>query len=202
MPIQPSAGFLGASFRNIAQKKDLYKSKMDNNPILQSKNKPDGLEQLLPMDDSPTAAKSFTDSQLEVFDCRHGIMILHLLATLMFVPSLIAWIQRIGVGQRFPWFVDSALCVGVILHGLLGSQPTASFISFKLPGRRGREVGMSFLYLIGGFYSFISSMALAPYRALYAMAIIGFICFASRILETRGKVRGDTSSRKRHWHRH
>ncbi|KAF7072002.1 hypothetical protein CFC21_077202 [Triticum aestivum] len=194
--------FLGASFRNIAQKKDLYKSKMDNNPILQSKSKPDGLEQLLPMDDSPTAAKSFTDSQLEVFDCRHGIMILHLLATLMFVPSLIAWIQRIGVGQRFPWFVDSALCVGVILHGLLGSQPTASFISFKLPGRRGREVGMSFLYLIGGFYSFISSMALAPYRALYAMAIIGFICFASRILETRGKVRGDTSSRKRHWHRH
>uniref|UniRef100_A0A8R7UI24 GPI inositol-deacylase n=2 Tax=Triticum urartu TaxID=4572 RepID=A0A8R7UI24_TRIUA len=85
--------FLGASFRNIAQKKDLYKSKMDNNPILQSKSKPDGLEQLLPMDDSPTSAKSFTDSQLEVFDCRHGIMILHLLATLMFVPSLIAWIQ-------------------------------------------------------------------------------------------------------------
>lgn len=66
---------------------------MDNNPIPQSKSKPDGLEQLLPMDDSPTAAKSFTDSQLEVFDCRHGIMILHLLATLMFVPSLIAWIQ-------------------------------------------------------------------------------------------------------------
>jgi hypothetical protein len=85
--------FLGASFRNIAQKKGLYKSKMGNNPILLSKSKSDGIEQLLPMDDSPTAAKSFTDSQLEVFDCRHGIMILHLLATLMFVPSLVAWLQ-------------------------------------------------------------------------------------------------------------
>ena len=85
--------YLGASFRNIGQKKDLYKSKMGNNPILLSKSKPDGLEQLLPMDDSPSAAKSFTDSQLEVFDCRHGIMILHLLATLMFAPSLAAWLQ-------------------------------------------------------------------------------------------------------------
>uniref|UniRef100_A0ACD5Y3E2 Uncharacterized protein n=1 Tax=Avena sativa TaxID=4498 RepID=A0ACD5Y3E2_AVESA len=194
--------FLGASFRNIAQKKDLYKSKMGNNPILLSKSKPDGLEQLLPMDDSPTAAKSFTDSQLEVFDCRHGIMILHLLATLMFVPSLVAWLQRIGVGQRFPWFVDSALCVGIILHGLFGSQPTASCMSFKLPGRREHKIGLSFLYLLGGYYSFVSSMALAPYRALYAMAIIGFICFASRVLETRGKMRGEPSSRKRHWHRH
>lgn len=194
--------FLGASFRNIAQKKDLYKSKKGTNPILVSKSKPDGLEQLLPMDDSPTAAKSFTDSQLEVFDCRLGIMILHLLAMLMFAPSLVAWLQRVGVGQRFPWFVDSALCVGVILHGLFGSQPTASCISFKLPGRREHEVGLSFLYLVGGYYSFVSSMALAPYKSLYAMAIIGFICFASRILETRGKMRGEPSSRKRHWHRH
>ncbi|CAM0950809.1 unnamed protein product [Alopecurus aequalis] len=194
--------FLGASFRNIAQKKDLYKSKMGNNPILLSKSKPDGLKQLLPMDDSPSAAKSFTDSQLEVFDCRHGIMILHLLATLMFAPSLAAWLQRIGVGQSFPWFVDSALCVGVILHGLFGAQPGASCMSFKLPGQRGHEVGLSFLYLVGGYHSFVSSMALAPYRALYAMAFIGFICFASRILEARGKVRGEPSSRKRHWHRH
>ncbi|KAK1629882.1 hypothetical protein QYE76_004197 [Lolium multiflorum] len=194
--------FLGASFRNISQKKGLYKSKMGNNPILLSKSKPDGIEQLLPMDDSPTAAKSFTDSQLEVFDCRHGIMILHLLATLMFVPSLVAWLQRIGVGPRFPWFVDSAICVGVILHGLFGAQPSASCMSFKLPGRRGYEVGPSFLYLLGGYYSFVSSMALAPYRALYAMAVIGFICFASRILEIRGKMRGEHSSRKRHWHRH
>ncbi|CAD6219907.1 unnamed protein product [Miscanthus lutarioriparius] len=177
--------FLAASFRSITQKKDLYKSKMGDGPVL-SKSKSDGLQQLLPMDDSPTASKSFTDSQLELFDYRHGIMILHLLSTLMFVPSLVAWLQRIGMGQNFPWFIDSAICVGVILHGLFGSQPNVSCcIFFKLPGRRGREVGLSFLYLVGGYYSFVSSMALAPYRALYAMAIIGYICFISRIIERR-----------------
>ncbi|CAL5080567.1 unnamed protein product [Urochloa decumbens] len=185
--------FLSASFRSITQKKDFYKSKSD------------GLQQLLPLDDSPTAPKSFTDSQLELFDCRHGIMILHLLTTLMFVPSLVAWLQRIGMGQNFPWFIDSAICVGVILHGLFGSQPNVSCcISFKLPGRRGREVGLSFLYLLAGYYSFISSMALAPYRALYAMAIIGYICFASSVIERRNMVRGDVSSRRsrKHSHRH
>ncbi|XP_062198955.1 uncharacterized protein LOC133901587 isoform X2 [Phragmites australis] len=196
--------FLAASFRSITQKKDLYKSKTGDDPALLSKSKPDGLQQLLPMDDTPTAAKSFTDSQLELFDCRHGIMVLHLLTTLMFAPSLVAWLQRIGMGQNFPWFIDSAICVGVILHGLFGSQPNVSCISFKIPGRRGGEVGLSFLYLLGGFYSFVSSMALAPYRALYAMAVIGFICFASRIIERRKMVRGDISSRKsrKHSHRH
>ncbi|TVU11060.1 hypothetical protein EJB05_44622 [Eragrostis curvula] len=196
--------FLAASFRSINQKKDVYKSSMGDNPPILSKSKPDGVHQLLPMDDSPKAAKSFTDSQLELFDCRHGIMILHLLTTVMFAPSLVAWLQRIGMGQNFPWFVDSFICVGVILHGLLGSQPNVSCISFKLPGRRGGEVGLSFLYLLGGYYSFVNSMALAPYRALYASAIIGFICFASRIIERRKLVRGDISSRKsrKHSHRH
>ncbi|KAL6863759.1 hypothetical protein ACP4OV_016662 [Aristida adscensionis] len=195
--------FLAVSFRSITQKKDLHKSKMSENAVMLSKSKVDGL-QLLPVDDSPTAAKSFTDSQLELFDCRHGIMILHLLAMLMFAPSLVAWLQRIGMGQNFPWFVDSAICVGVILHGLFGSQPNVSCISFKLPGRRGREVGLSFLYLLGGYYSFVSSMTLAPYRALYAMAIIGFICFASTIVERRNMVRGDITYRKsrKHSHRH
>uniref|UniRef100_A0A0A9L204 Uncharacterized protein n=1 Tax=Arundo donax TaxID=35708 RepID=A0A0A9L204_ARUDO len=108
------------------------------------------------------------------------------------------------MGQNFPWFIDSAICVGVVLHGLFGSQPNVSCISFKLPGRRGGEVGLSFLYLLGGFYSFVSSMALAPYRALYALAIIGFICFASRIMERRKMARGDVSSRKswKHSHKH
>ena len=120
----------------------------------------------------------------------------------------VPFVQRIGMGQNFPWLIDSAICVGVILHGLFGSQPNVSCcISFKLPGRRGHEVGLSFLYLLAGYYSFVSSMALAPYRSLYAMAIIGYICFASRIIERRNMVRGDISSRRsrkhshRHWHR-
>jgi GPI inositol-deacylase len=66
---------------------------MGDDPVILCKSKQEGPQQLLPMDDSPKAAKRFTDSQLELFDCQHGIMILHLLTTLMFVPSLVAWIQ-------------------------------------------------------------------------------------------------------------
>jgi GPI inositol-deacylase len=77
-------------------------------------------------------------------------------------------------------------------------------MSFTLPARRGGEVGLSFFYLLGGYYSFVNSMGLAPYRALYALAIIGLICFASRITERRNMVRGDISYRKsrRHSHKH
>lgn len=42
---------------------------------------------------SPDSTKSFSDTQLEIFHHRHGLLILHLLATLMFVPSLMAWLQ-------------------------------------------------------------------------------------------------------------
>lgn len=89
---------LAASFRSYAQKKDFYKPKMEENSTLNSKAKTNnGLQPLLPMDEnstsSPTSSKSFSDSQLEMFNYRHGIAILHLLATLMFVPSLVAWLQ-------------------------------------------------------------------------------------------------------------
>lgn len=36
---------------------------------------------------------SFSDIQLEIFHQRHGLLILHLLAMLMFAPSFVAWLQ-------------------------------------------------------------------------------------------------------------
>lgn len=42
---------------------------------------------------SPNSTRSFAETQLEIFHHRHGLLILHLLAALMFVPSLVAWIQ-------------------------------------------------------------------------------------------------------------
>ncbi|XP_020102925.1 uncharacterized protein LOC109720311 isoform X2 [Ananas comosus] len=194
---------------SYAQKKDFYKPKMEENSTLNSKAKTNnGLQPLLPMDEnstsSPTSSKSFSDSQLEMFNYRHGIAILHLLATLMFVPSLVAWLQRIGMGQSFPWFVDSVLCVGVILHSLFGSRPNISHASFALPGSGGREVSLSLLYLLAGYYTFLVSMALAPYKAFYAMAAIGTICCVSRTIERRNRERGDVGSSKarKHSHKH
>ncbi|KAJ6302131.1 hypothetical protein OIU77_016261 [Salix suchowensis] len=139
---------------------------------------------------SPDSSRSFGDTQLETFHHRHGLLILHLLATLMFVPSFVAWLQRIGMGHSLPWFLDSALCIGVILHGILNSKP--EFISmFSFPEICGKEVRLDFIYLLAGYYSYVAGLGLVPYRVFYAMAAIGFISCALRILYRRSREKGE-----------
>lgn len=105
------------------------------------------------------------------------------------------------MGQNFPWFIDSVLCVGLILHGLFGSKPNVNYVSFSLPGFRsnGWELELSHMYLIAGYYSFMISMALAPYKAFYPLAWIGVVSFVCRIIERK---RWDPSSRKNRKHSH
>ncbi|XP_008783007.2 uncharacterized protein LOC103702377 isoform X2 [Phoenix dactylifera] len=199
--------FWAASFRNHAQRKEFHDHRTKGNPSLLSKMQSSDAFDPLPLVDenSPNSAKTFSDSQLEIFNNRHGILILHFLAMLMFVPSLVAWLQRFGMGQSFPWFIDAALCVGVILHGLCGSRPEdIDSLSFSIPGTRGREVGLSLVYLLAGYYTFLHALASAPYRAFYAMAAIGAIFFTSRIIDRRNRERGDVNLRnsRRHFHRH
>uniref|UniRef100_A0A5B6ZGY5 Uncharacterized protein n=1 Tax=Davidia involucrata TaxID=16924 RepID=A0A5B6ZGY5_DAVIN len=121
----------------------------------------------------------------------------------MFAPSLVAWLQRIGMSQSFPWFVDSALCIGVILHVICDSKPEFNFFLFPFPGIPAWEIRLSSAYLLAGYYSFLSGLALAPCRAFYAMAAIGIISFAFRIIQRRNREKGEArfSSRK-HYHRH
>ncbi|XP_078150572.1 phosphatidylinositol deacylase isoform X2 [Carex rostrata] len=199
---------LAANFRSQSQRKDSwYESKLESpTPIFDKNNTYKSTsEPLLPTDEStshsPTSAKSFSDSQLETFNYQHGVFILHLFATLLFVPSLVAWLQRIGMGQNFPWFIDSVLCVGLILHGLFGSKPNVNYVSFSLPGFRsnGWELELSHMYLIAGYYSFMISMALAPYKAFYPLAWIGIVSFVCRIIERK---KWDPSSRKNRKHSH
>ncbi|KAI8533503.1 hypothetical protein RHMOL_Rhmol10G0016100 [Rhododendron molle] len=163
----------------------------------------DGLNRHSLSDDScsssPDSVRSFGDTQLEMFHHRHGLLILHFLAALMFVPSLVAWLQRIGTSYSFPWF-DSSLCIGVILHGVCDSKPEYNFF---FPSR-GREVTLSFVYLLAGYYSYLSGLALAPYQAFYAMAAIGVISFIFRIIQKRNREKGEAyfSSSRKHSHRH
>ncbi|KAK9271415.1 hypothetical protein L1049_027005 [Liquidambar formosana] len=201
--------FLTASFRSHAQRMELFHSKNEANDGSQQFEFKygDGFNQNSPSDEnyssSPDSAKSFGDTQLEIFHHRHGLLILHLLAALMFVPSLVAWLQRIGLGQSFPWFVDSALCTGVILHGIYNSKLENNSFLFPFPGIPGWGIRLSFIYLFAGYFSYLSGLALAPYRVFYAMAAIGVISFALRITQRRSMEKGDTyfSSRK-HSHRH
>ncbi|KAL0377347.1 UNVERIFIED_CONTAM: GPI inositol-deacylase [Sesamum radiatum] len=152
---------------------------------------------------SPQSTRSYSDTQLDVFHHRHGLLLLHLVATLMFVPSLVGWLQRTGNGQRFPWFWDSLLCTGVILHGLCDSKPEFNFFLFPVPGIPLREIKLSLAYLLGGYFSYLSALALAPYRAFYVMAAIGVVSLAFRIIQTRNRNKGETYHRSRkHSHRH
>jgi glycosylphosphatidylinositol deacylase len=91
--------FLTASFRSHAQRKELfgYKNK-GNDGSEQFTSKFDGRsDQRLPLEErssnSLDSSKSFGDTQLEMFHHRHGMLVLHFVAALMFVPSLVAWLQ-------------------------------------------------------------------------------------------------------------
>ncbi|KAF3634529.1 glucose-6-phosphate 1-dehydrogenase family protein [Capsicum annuum] len=177
-----------------------------------------GLEQLIPQYDgeinnqfpqkesnskSLDSVKSYGDTQLEIFNHQHGLFVLHLLATLMFVPSLISWIQRMGIGQSLPWFLDSVLCIGVLLHGVCDSKPEFNFFVFPFPGIRRWEIKLSFAYLVAGYYSYFCGLALAPYRTFYPMATIGFISCAFRIIERRSREKGEMyHHRRKHSHKH
>ncbi|KAF8364589.1 hypothetical protein HHK36_033440 [Tetracentron sinense] len=201
--------FLAASFRSHAQRKELFDSKTKDGDVAElfKFKSSGGFDPLLPLGEnsteSPNSAKSFGETQLEIFNYRHGMLMLHLLATLMFVPSLVAWLQRTVIGPSFPWFLDSALCVGVILHGLCWLKPEFYSPMFLFPGIQGREFRLSFVYLLAGYYSYISALALAPYRAFYAMAAAGAISTALRIIKRRNREKEEAifTSRK-HSHRH
>lgn len=91
--------FLTASFRSHAQRKELYDCKdRGNEGSQEDEAKHEGLlnQNFIAAENSSSSAnstESFGDTQLEIFHHRHGLLILHLLAAMMFVPSLVAWLQ-------------------------------------------------------------------------------------------------------------
>lgn len=134
--------------------------------------------------------------------CKNFLLFIYLFIFLL-CKLVSLWLQRLGMGQSFPWVLDSALCTGVILHGIFTSNP--QFNSFLVSFRpiRNLEVRMHFLYLLAGYYSYLSSLALAPYREFYVMAAVGYISIGLTLLQRWNRDKGDAhfGSRK-HSHRH
>lgn len=200
---------LTASFRSHVRKRELVSSetKVDERMVSSIFRSNSECDPLSPLEDkspnSPNSMRSYGDTQIETFNHLHSMLILHLLATLMFVPSLVAWFERMGVGQRIPWLSDSVLCVGVVLHGICGSKPEHNSVSFPCLRVQRQQVGLSLIYLISGFFCFLSGLALAPFRSFYAMAAVGFFCFCLRVVERRYTEKGDSyfSATRRHFHR-
>ncbi|RDX68213.1 hypothetical protein CR513_52813, partial [Mucuna pruriens] len=152
---------------------------------------------------SPDSSKSFADTQLDLFHHRHGLLILHLLATMMFAPSVVAWFQRLALGESLPWLLDSVLCIGVILHGICNSKPEFNSFFLSFTGIPIRNVRLYFIYLIAGYWSYFSGLTLAPYRAFYVMGAVGGISFALRMSPKFSSEKKEvTYSTRKHSHRH
>ncbi|KAI5083289.1 hypothetical protein GOP47_0003032 [Adiantum capillus-veneris] len=151
---------------------------------------------------SPKTVITFKDAQLESFNYSHGLLLLHLIATAMLVPSLVAWGQRLGMDKSLPWFLDASLSFGIVLHGFFGSKLDINIPLVPLPTASNSDSGLSFVYALAGLYSYLAGLALAPYRVFYALAFIGVLTVILRILERRGRTKGDYCSKRRHFHRH
>ncbi|MCO5581420.1 hypothetical protein L7F22_035304 [Adiantum nelumboides] len=151
---------------------------------------------------SPKTLVSFKDSQLEIFNYSHGLLLLHLIATAMLIPSLVAWGQRLGMDKSLPWFLDASLSFGIVLHGFFGSKLDINIPLVPIPTAPKNDSGLSFVYALGGLYSYLAGLALAPYRVFYGLAVIGILTVILKILERRGRTKGDYSSKRRHFHRH
>ncbi|XP_021890347.1 GPI inositol-deacylase [Carica papaya] len=198
-----------SSFLMASRRKEFFYDKYEANDKSQrSAPKNEGtLDQDFPPEEKPPSLpgspkKCFGETQIEIFHHRHGLLVLHLVATLMFAPSLVAWLQRIGMRQSFPWFLDSALCIGVIFHCIFNLKPESSFL-FYFPPILSLEVRPQFIYMLAGYYSYFSGLDLAPYRVFYAMAAIGFISFVSKLLQIKKTEQGDQRFRiRKHSHRH
>ncbi|XP_058761830.1 GPI inositol-deacylase-like isoform X1 [Vicia villosa] len=202
------SSFLTASCRSHEQNNETIDSNSDDYKVSerQKYNFDGSFNRTFPSEDnsnSPDSSKSFGEAQLDLFHHRHGLLVLHLLATLMFAPSVVAWLQRLAMGESLPWLLDSVLCIGVILHGICNSKPEFNSFFLSIPGVPFSNVRLYVVYLIAGYWSYFSGLALSPDRAFYAMAAVGCISFALRMIHRRsGETKEVTYGIRKHSHRH
>eukprot|EP00252_Welwitschia_mirabilis_P024612 TRINITY_DN7353_c0_g1_i1.p1 TRINITY_DN7353_c0_g1~~TRINITY_DN7353_c0_g1_i1.p1 ORF type:complete len:839 (-),score=150.73 TRINITY_DN7353_c0_g1_i1:172-2490(-) len=143
---------------------------------------------------------SFGETQLEAFNYQQGMLLLHMTATFMLLPSLVAWGQRLGMDQSIPWFLDSALSLGILLHGFCGSKPSYNVLLFPVPFFG--HMGLSLFYFLAGLYCYLATLNMGPYRAFYALAFVGLLLLFFRFIEKRYREKGVFHLNRRHSHRH
>ncbi|CAK9226433.1 unnamed protein product [Sphagnum troendelagicum] len=155
--------------------------------------------------DAKPSAMTFGETQLEIFHQRQGLLLLHFITTVMLAPSLVAWVQRSGLDRTLPSFLDSVLTFGIILHGLYSSNADANISLIPLSQLfrpQLAQAGLSFIYAVAGLYCYFSGLALAPYRAFYALAIIGGITTSFRLRDKQARAKGEVGVNRHHFHRH
>ncbi|XP_078438846.1 phosphatidylinositol deacylase isoform X2 [Wolffia australiana] len=152
---------------------------------------------------SLSSGKNFADIQLEQFNHRHSLLVLHLLAAAMFCPSFAARLQISVVNPSFLGLMDSTFAVGIILHGVYGWKPGIGGIRFTFPGIRCFVFDLTVLYLLCGYYCFVYALALAPFRGICAMAALGVISLLAKIMgRGKGREEGRSARMRKHSQKH
>ena len=134
-----------ASFRSHARKNDVFDFNKGNDGSEQLPFTSDGrIDQNSPLKEgcsnSPDSSKSFDETQLELFHHRHGLLVLHLVATLMFVPSLAAWLQV--------WIYGLLIWISIPIHNLVFLDRFKVIYDFKRFGEWHKSIAKLKLTLI------------------------------------------------------
>lgn len=108
--------------------------------------------------------------------------------------------------RTLPSLLDSILCFGIVLHGLYLSVSDANIAFIPLSpllGPKAAEAGFSFIYGLAGLYCYCAGLALAPYKAYYALALIGAVTAGLKFKDKQARgLKTDVFGKRRHSHTH
>ncbi|GER29533.1 GPI inositol-deacylase PGAP1-like protein [Striga asiatica] len=139
-----------SAFFSHVRAKELYESRNERNsgPMLQSpKYDGDISEPILGNETctgSPESNRSYIDTQLEIFHHQHGLLVLHLLAALMFVPSLVAWLQAMALKLALATANEGSLLGS---SGALNASINSSLCNLKAKAASSSWLGNALLVL-------------------------------------------------------
>lgn len=70
-------------------------------------------------------------------------------------------------------------------------------------GPKAAEAGFSIVYGISGLYCYFAGLALAPYKAYYALALIGAVAAGLRFMDKQVRgLKADVVGKRRYSHTH
>lgn len=123
------SSFLMASLRSHVQTKGFSESGSngEGTVTLHNSNYDGNSSKVFPTDGarsgSPAYTRSYGEAQLEIFHHRHGLLILHLLSALMFVPSLVAWLQVWWINPKIKLLFFTVILKILHLYVFVWSAP-------------------------------------------------------------------------------
>ncbi|KAF9604670.1 hypothetical protein IFM89_009106 [Coptis chinensis] len=152
-----------------------------------------GFDPLLPLEEkspnSPNSTRSYGDTQIETFNHRHGLLMLHLLAVLMFVPSFVAWFQDIAPFQEMSKYVTFVNGNRVFTSSQWTSYPFLECANYKVVHKVVRCLQAEYPKLCTSCLDVeIFSSQTGPWVQLRITCTIPFRVYEKSVISARGTL--------------